>query len=119
MGKKISTAELKVMNIIWERPDINAREVVDEMKKLEDWNKNTTYTLLKRLIEKELIKREEPNFSCSPLVSREEITYNETVSFLDKLYNGSFKLMISSFLSQENISEKELEEIKRIIEEKK
>lgn len=115
---KISDAEWKVMNIIWSNKSINAREIVDRMKELEEWNKNTTYTVLNRLIQKEMIKREEPNFQCIPLVSKEDVRYKETRTFLEKVYDGSLKMLVSSFLSKEKLTAKEIEEIKKIIDSK-
>lgn len=117
--KKLSSAEWTVMDVIWQGSDVSARDVVDKMKELESWNKNTTYTVLNRLIQKGFIKRDEPNFICTPLISKEDTTYTETVSFLEKIYNGSLKMMVSNFLSKENLSQKELEEIKSIIDSKK
>ena len=80
------------------------------------WNKNTTYTVLKKLVGKKAVARMEPNFICVPLVEKEQVGYDEAKELIDKLYNGSVKMLFSSFLSREKLSEQELSQIKSLIE---
>lgn len=113
---KITEAELKVMEKIWEKSNINAKEMVILMEQEEGWNKNTTYTVLNRLISKKAIERREPSFVCLPLVSIEEIRITETKKLLEKLYGGSLKMLLTGFLNSEELSGKEWSEIKEIID---
>lgn len=113
---RISDAEWKVMNVIWSGDEINAREIVDQMKELEGWNKNTTYTLLNRLIQKGMVERREPAFQCIALVARDEVSFSETRSIINRMYNGSLKMLVSNFLSKEKLSKEEIEELKNIID---
>ena len=73
MQEKLFDSELKVMEIIWEKGSISAKEISLIAADSIGWNKNTTYTVIKKLESKGFIRRDEPGFICTPLVSKEEI----------------------------------------------
>lgn len=114
---KISDAELILMEHIWENEGIRAAQLVQKGKEEMGWSRNTSYTLLTRMVDKELIRREDPGFSCFSLVSKEQVRAGQTHSLIDKLYAGSRQMFLASFLKSEKISAEELEEIRRMIEE--
>lgn len=116
---KLYDSELKVMEIIWEREPINAKEISKILSESIGWNKNTTYTIIKKLIEKEVLLREEPNFICSSKLKREHVQSAETRSLIEKLYQGSKKAFFAAFLQNEKLSVEELEELKKMIDEQK
>ena len=116
MKEKIFDSEAKVMEILWERGPLSAKEIsliaVDSI----GWNKNTTYTVNKKLEAKGFIRRDEPGFICTPLISREEIRKNEAVSILNKFFGGSRKALFSALLEDEKLSDQELEELRDLID---
>ncbi|MDF2904712.1 MAG: putative transcriptional regulator [Herbinix sp.] len=114
---KLFDSELKVMEIIWEREPISAKEISSILCENIGWNKNTTYTIIKKLIEKEVLCREEPNFICTAKLRKEQVQSAETKSLIEKLYQGSKKAFFAAFLQNEKLSREELEEIKRLINE--
>jgi predicted transcriptional regulator len=111
-------SELKVMKIIWELGSMTAKEISTIAKEEIGWNKNTTYTVLKKLIAKHAIEREEPNFVCKALITIEQVRMQETSKLVNKLYSGSAKLFLSSFLEKEDLSKEELEELKSLLDNK-
>ena len=113
---KLFDSELKIMNIVWENEPVTAKEVSLIAKKSIGWNKNTTYTVIKKLIEKDIILRNEPNFICTSLIKKEDIRRSETRILIDKLYDGSKKAFFASFIKEHELSEKEIEELKEMIE---
>jgi BlaI family penicillinase repressor len=113
---KITDAEWKVMDIVWNNVSVNAKNIVEKMKDLEAWNKNTTYTVLNRLIEKGAIKREEPSFICQPLIRREDVSITETRTLLEKMYEGSIKMLVKGFLAKEKLSKEDIDELKKLVE---
>ena len=115
---QITDAEWKLMNIIWKNEPVSAKEIVEIMMNSYEWNKNTTYTVLKRLIGKKVIIRKDPNFICISNVKREEAQHINTKSFIDKVYNGSLKMLFNNFLDNEEVSEDDLNEIMKMIKEK-
>lgn len=115
---KLFDSELRLMEMIWEKSPVSAKELSLIAAREIGWNKNTTYTVLKKLVEKHAVKRLEPNFICEPLITREQVRSEETRKLIDKLYNGSLKTFFASFLQKEELTEEEIRELKKIIEEK-
>jgi predicted transcriptional regulator len=113
---KLFDSELKVMEIIWERGPISAKEISLILGELIGWNKNTTYTIIKKLIEKDIILREEPNFICFAKLKKEQVQSAETKSLIEKLYQGSKKAFFAAFIQNEKLSKEDLEELKKLID---
>ena len=116
MQEKLFDSELKVMEIIWEKGSISAKEISLIAADSIGWNKNTTYTVIKKLEAKGFIRRDEPGFICTPLVSKEEIQKREASSLLDKVFGGSRKALFSALLEDEKLSDKEIKELKDLID---
>ena len=115
MKDKIFDSEIKVMEIIWENEPISAKEVSGIAGERIGWNKNTTYTVIKKLEEKGFIKREDPGFVCTSLVSKKDVRKNETRSLVDKLFGGSKKALFSALLEDEELTEEDIKELRRMI----
>ena len=118
MKDRIFDGEYKLLEIIWDNQPISAKEISLIAAERIGWKKNTTYTVLTRLEAKGCIRREEPNFMCTALVSREEARRAETESLIDRLFGGSRKALFSALLEDESISEDELSELRRLIDKK-
>jgi BlaI family penicillinase repressor len=112
---KLFDSELKIMDIVWDKEPVSAKEITLIAAETAGWNKNTTYTIIKKLVEKNVIERTEPNFICTSLVKKEDVRKAETKSLIDKLYNGSKKAFFASFID-DGISAEELEVLKKLIE---
>ena len=119
MNEKIFDSEIKVMEIVWEKEPISAKEISLIAAEKIGWNKNTTYTIIKSLVENGAIERSEPDFLCTPVLSLEEVRRTETKGLVDKFFHGSASAFFSAFLEDESISEEELAALKKIINEKK
>jgi len=116
--QKLFDSEIKVMEIIWENEPISAKQVSLIAAEQIGWNKNTTYTVIKKIEGKGYIKREEPGFICSSLISREDVCKTETQSLIDKLFGGSKKALFSALLEDEKLSSDDLDELRKMIEER-
>jgi len=112
---KLFDSELKIMEILWREGHLSAKEISVLAGREIGWNKNTTYTILKKLIDKNVIKREEPGFLCSPLLLRNAVQKDETERLIDKLWDGSKKAFFAAFVD-EHLSKEEFEELKSMIE---
>lgn len=112
---KLFDSELKVMEIVWDREPVSAREIAVILAETIGWNKNTTYTVIKKLIEKNAIERTEPNFICTSRIKKEDVRKSETKSLIDKLFHGSRKAFFAAFI-EDDISDDELEALKKLIE---
>ncbi|MGI5840518.1 MAG: BlaI/MecI/CopY family transcriptional regulator [bacterium] len=113
---KITDGEFKVLEVLWEKTPAAAADVVAEMKERAEWNRNTTYTFLKRLVEKKVVRRDEPGFVCIPLYTRDEIRVSETRSFLNRICEGSLPMLVNSFINTKAVSEEEIAALKTLIE---
>lgn len=113
---RLFEGELKLMELLWQREPISAKELTLLAAKAVGWNKNTTYTVLKKLVEKGAVLRTEPNFICTSLVNKAEVGKAETDTLIDKLYGGSRKAFFAAFLEDGQLSEKELKELRDMIE---
>ena len=114
--QKLFDSEIKVMEIIWTNEPVTAKQISLIAAEKIGWNKNTTYTVIKKLESKGFIKRNEPGFVCISLVSRDEIQRAETQSLVDKLFGGSKKALFSALLEDEKLSSDDLEELRGMIE---
>lgn len=115
-ANKLFDSELKVMEIIWAKEPITAKEISLQLCDSIGWNKNTTYTIIKKLIDKQVILRTEPNFVCTAILNKAEIQKAETNSLIEKLYNGSKKMFFAAFLQNEKLSMEEVEQLKQLID---
>lgn len=119
MNQKLFDSELKVMEVLWEQGSKSAREIVDVLSERIGWNKNTTYTVIKKCIDKGAIQREEPGFICHALITHDEVAQSETEQLIDKMFGGSSELFFSSFLKNQGISEADAERLAQMIKEAK
>lgn len=115
---KITERELEIMELIWRNREMAAADIAAHFLKPENGGhfKNTTYTFIKRLVEKGLIERKEPGFVCVPLYGRDEVLISETRSFIDRVYKGSFNQLFAKFIENRALSEGELKELRNLID---
>ncbi len=116
MDIKLFDSELKVMDIIWQEGDVTAKHIADILNAEVGWNKNTTYTLIKRCINKGAIERREPNFICHALIPKEKVQEAETDELIDKVYDGSVDKLFAALLGRKKLSEQQIENLKDIID---
>lgn len=116
MKEKLFDSEAKVMEIIWNRGPLSAKEISLIAADSIGWNKNTTYTVIKKLESKGFIKRTDPGFICTPLISQEEMQKKEAVSLLNKVFGGSRKALFSALLEDEDLSDTEIKELRDLID---
>lgn len=115
MSMKLFDSELQVMNVLWEKGDLTAKEISQVLNEQIGWNKNTTYTVIKKCITKGAIERREPNFICHPIILKEQIQEQETTELIDKMFNGSTSLLFASLLDNKKLSSNEISKLKQIV----
>lgn len=132
---KITEAQWSIMELLWES---NTPMTVSQIcRKLEEekeivWKANTVNTQLTRLEEHGVVahgdgagevgeskKSLKTPKAFYPLVDRDTCRRQEERSFLDKMYQGSVKMMIASFIKDEKLSAEELDEIRKMLEEER
>ncbi|HBL83456.1 MAG: BlaI family transcriptional regulator [Clostridiales bacterium GWF2_38_85] len=113
---KVFDSELKVMEIIWANEPVTAKQVAAVAGEQIGWNKNTTYTIIKKLIYKNAVVRTEPNFVCTTTVSKSEVVKTETKSLIDKLFGGSKKAFFAALLDDKKLTKEEIDELREMID---
>jgi len=114
---KLFDSELKVMEVLWREGEATARALADELNERIGWSKTTTYTIIKRCIDKGVIERVNPGFVCRPLVSAEESREYETNELINRMYGGAADRLVASLLDRKKLSEAEIEGLKQLVRE--
>jgi len=117
MERKLQDSELKVMGVLWREGEAAAKHVAEVLAEEVGWNRNTTYTLIKRCIQKGAIERLEPGFRCRALVAKEEVQAAETGALVDKLFDGSTDKLFAALLGKKRLSAQQIEHLKDIVRE--
>lgn len=117
MELKLFDSERKIMESLWDAGELSAKELADRLKVQVGWSKTTTYTVLKKCIDKGAVRRTDPGFRCAALVSREEVRAQDTNELIDRMYGGSADLLVASLLGQKKLSSGEISHLKKLIEE--
>ena len=115
----ISEAEWRVMKILWRTPGLTATEIVDALNE-KRWNPKTVHTLLRRLVEKgavQINRKARPHL-FSPKAPEEACILAESRSFLDRVFDGRLSPLVACFLEREKLEPSDIQELKRLLEEK-
>ncbi len=111
-------SELKAMNLIWANEPISAKELSLLAAEQIGWNKNTTYTVVKKLEAKGYIRRTEPGFICTSVISRKSVGATEVRQLINRLFGGSKKALFSALMEDENLTDEDIAALRKLIEEK-
>ena len=93
---------------------MSCKDLAKVCKEKLDWSRTTTYTVIKRLEERGVLRND--NSIITSIVSKDEIQRAELNEMFEKRFEGSLPAFIAAFAKQQNLSEKDVEEIRRIIE---
>ena len=117
MDYKIFDSELKILELLWESGETHARDVAAEAARQVGWSKTTTYTVLKKCVEKGLVERTEPGFRCRALVTRQEAQQRETQGLIDRMYGGAADWLVASLLEGKALSAEGIARLRKLVEE--
>ncbi len=111
---KIFESEYRFCLLLWEHAPVTTTDLVKLCQERLGWKRTTTYTVIKRLGERGVLKNEEG--LITPLISKEEAQVSEIDELVDKKFQGSLPAFIAAFARRQSLSQAEVEEIRRIIE---
>ena len=111
---KVFESEYRFCLILWEHEPIKSSELVNLCKEQLGWKPTTTYTVIKRLSERGVLKNE--NTIVSSLVSKDEVQASEINEKDKKTFEGSLPAFIAAFTKHQKISDKEIDEVQRMID---
>ena len=111
---KIFESEYRFCLILWESEPISQSELAKICKEKLGWSRTTTYTVIKRLCERGVVKNESSIITA--LVSKDEAQKAEIDELVEKKFEGSLPAFIAAFTKHKELSASEIEEIRRIID---
>lgn len=112
---KLAQAEKKFAEMIWEREPVPSSELVRLCEEEMNWKKSTTYTVLKKLCQKGIFRNE--NAVVSAVIGREEFYSLQSRKYVEETFGGSLPRFLTAFCGGRKLSAREVEEMKRFIEE--
>ena len=113
----LTPSEWLLMECLWEHSPCTGREAVEDLRLRAGWSRSTTLTMLRRMTEKGLIACDEASavLQYSPLIDRDVAVLRETGNFLNRIYNGSVSMLVSTMTREQKLSKSELEELREIL----
>lgn len=111
---KIFESEYRFCLILWEHEPIKSSELVNLCREQLGWKPTTTYTVIKRLSERGVLKNE--NTIVSALVTKDEIQAAEINEMVEKTFEGSLPAFIAAFTKHQKISEKDIDAVQQMID---
>ena len=111
---KVFESEYRFCLILWEHEPIKSTELVNLCKEQLGWKPTTTYTVIKRLSERGVLKNE--NTIVTSLVSKDEVQAAEINEMVEKTFEGSLPAFVAAFTKHQKISEADLDEVQRMID---
>ena len=112
---KVFESEYRFCLILWAHEPVKSMELVRLCKEQLGWSKATTYTVIKRLGERGILKSEDA--VVTSLVSKEEVQAAEIDELVEKTFEGSLPAFVAAFTKQERLSPKDAAEIRKMLDE--
>ena len=111
---KIHESEYRFCLILWEHEPVTAVALVKLCQEQLGWKRTTTYTVIKRLSERGVLKNE--NTVVSALVTKDEVQAAQINEMVEKTFEGSLPAFVAAFTKHQNISEKEIFAVQQMID---
>ena len=111
---KLGEIETIFADIIWNNETITTRRLTEMAEQRLNWKRTTTYTILKRLCDRELFKNE--GGTVTSLVSREEFYARQSEMFVEETFHGSLPAFLAAFGSRKKLSDSEIDELQKVID---
>lgn len=111
---KVFESEYRFCLILWEHEPVRSRELVDLCKEQLGWKPTTTYTVIKRLSERGVLKSE--NSIVSSLITKDDVQAAEIDELVEKKFGGSLPAFIAAFTKHKKITAEEVDEVQRMID---
>ena len=111
---KIHEGEYRFCLIMWEHEPVSSLELVKLCREKLAWKRTTTYTVIKRLGERGVLKME--NGIVTSLISKEEVEKAEIETFVESKFAGSLPAFVAAFTRHQKLSEDDLDEVQKMID---
>ncbi|MBR3865077.1 MAG: BlaI/MecI/CopY family transcriptional regulator [Clostridia bacterium] len=112
---KLGVVETHFADLIWNNEPISSGELVKLCEKELSWKKSTTYTILRRLCDRGIFQN--INGVVTSLISKDEFNAAQSEKFVEETFNGSLPKFLAAFSTRKKLSDSEIEELKKLIDE--
>lgn len=112
--EKIYEGEYRFLNILWDNEPVASPKLVQLCNEQLGWKKSTTYTVIKKLIDKGIVKNE--NTIVSALVTKEEVDRQDSEELLQRTSKGNIPAFFAAFLKDRKLSREDVDHIRQIID---
>jgi BlaI family penicillinase repressor len=118
IAASISDAEMVVLQQLWDEAPLSAQEIIERLKRHGTVHPKTIKTLINRLLNKGALKYKEENrkYLYMPVLKKTDFYRIKTESFLNKFFDGELSPLVTFFSSQKKLSEKQIEELKLLVD---
>lgn len=114
---KLGVVESKFADIIWNHEPMTTRDLIKLSEQELNWNRSTTYTILRRLCERGIFYMEDG--IVTSVLSKQDFYAVQSEQFVEDAFKGSLPAFIAAFTKRNSLSKEEVEEIRRMIDEAK
>lgn len=114
MEYKMAEGETRLAELVWEHEPVPSMELVRLCEQELDWKKSTTFTVLKKLCNRGILKNEKA--VVTSLVAREAFIQEKSRRFVEDTFGGSLPGFFAAFMGKEKLSSKQIEELKQMID---
>lgn len=114
---KLGTMETRFADLMWDNEPISSGDLVKLCEKVLSWKKSTTYTMLRRLCDRKIFQNKDG--IVTSLMSRQEFTAMQSEKFVEETFDGSLPQFLAAFTLRKKLSESEIIELQRLIDEKR
>lgn len=111
---RLGPVESRFAELIWDGEPISSTELVHLAERELEWKKSTTYTVLKRLCEKDIFQNE--GGVVTSRLSREEYAARQSEQFVEETFSGSLPAFLTAFTRRKKLTEEEIDQLQRLIE---
>jgi BlaI family penicillinase repressor len=117
---KISGAEWDVMEIVWERNEATAAEVIARLAHVKEWNHRTVRTLLARLVDKRALRAEAVGnrYVYTAAITRRQCVRRESRSFLNKVFGGDTGSLLAHFVRDPHVNRDDLAQLRQLLDQR-
>ena len=114
---KLGAVEAQFAEIIWENEPLSSTELVKLAGEKLGWKKSTTYTILKRLCQREIFQNE--GGTVTSLLSKEVFAACQSEQFVEETFDGSLPAFVAAFTTRKKLSQKEYDQLQALIDERR
>ena len=111
---KLCDSEYRFMCVVWDHAPLPSGELVALCEQILGWKKSTTYTMVKKLAQKGLLKNEDAQITV--LVPRTAVQAEESAAFVERTFGGSLPAFLAAFVGRQKLSEEEIRQLQTLID---